>query len=96
MAVAEVRADEIKTRAAQLTDQLSAATAQNSKLQKTVTEMQQAKNKKLSNDWFAHQRQGALSQRLTLKTARGGGGVAGRWPSGRPLPKTDARRCAGE
>jgi len=34
---AEVRSDEIKTRAAQLTDQLGAATAQNLKLVNTVT-----------------------------------------------------------
>ncbi|WP_090142701.1 DNA-binding protein [Limnohabitans sp. DM1] len=44
LAVAEVRADEIKTRAAQLTDQLNAATAQNSQLLQTIKEMQQAKN----------------------------------------------------
>ena len=46
LAVAEVRADEIKTRAAQLTDQLKAATAQNAQLLQTITDMQQAKNKK--------------------------------------------------
>jgi colicin import membrane protein len=46
LAVAQVQADEIKTRAAQLTDQLTAATAQNSQLLKTLTEMQQAKNQK--------------------------------------------------
>jgi chromosome segregation ATPase len=46
LAVAEVRADEIKTRAAQLTDQLKAATAQNAQLLQAVTDMQQAKNKK--------------------------------------------------
>jgi hypothetical protein len=40
-----VRADEIKTRAAQLTDQLKAATAQNAQLLQAVTDMQQAKNK---------------------------------------------------
>jgi hypothetical protein len=41
-----VRADEIKTRAAQLTDQLKAATTQNAQLLQAVTDMQQAKNKK--------------------------------------------------
>jgi chromosome segregation ATPase len=46
LAVAQVRADEIKTRAAQLTDQLKAATEQNSELLLTITEMQRAKNKK--------------------------------------------------
>ena len=46
LAVAEVRADEIKTRAAQLTDQLKAATAQNAQLLQTITDMQQAKNKR--------------------------------------------------
>ena len=46
LAVAEVRADEIKTRAAQLTDQLKAATTQNAQLLQAVTDMQQAKNKK--------------------------------------------------
>ena len=46
LAVAQVRADEIKTRAAQLTDQLKAATAQNAQLLQTITDMQQAKNKK--------------------------------------------------
>lgn len=46
LAVAEVRAEEIKTRATQLTDQLKAATAQNAQLLKTITEMQQAKNQK--------------------------------------------------
>jgi chromosome segregation ATPase len=46
LAVAEVRADEIKTRAAQLTEQLKAATAQNSQLLQTVTDMQLAKSKK--------------------------------------------------
>jgi chromosome segregation ATPase len=46
LAVAEVRADEIKTRAAQLTDQLKTATAQNAQLLQTITDMQQAKNKK--------------------------------------------------
>jgi chromosome segregation ATPase len=46
LAVAEVRADEIKTRAAQLTDQLKAATAQNAQLLQAVTDMQQTKNKK--------------------------------------------------
>jgi chromosome segregation ATPase len=45
LAVAQVRADEIKTRAAQLTDQLKAATAQNAQLLQTITDMQQAKNK---------------------------------------------------
>jgi chromosome segregation ATPase len=46
LAVAVVRADEIKTRAAQLTDQLKAATTQNAQLLQTITDMQQAKNKK--------------------------------------------------
>ncbi|WP_293753105.1 DNA-binding protein [Limnohabitans sp. Rim8] len=46
LAVAEVRADEIKTRATQLTDQLKAATAQNAQLLQTITDMQQAKNQK--------------------------------------------------
>ena len=46
LAVAQVRADEIKTRAAQLTEQLKAATEQNSELLLTITEMQRAKNKK--------------------------------------------------
>jgi chromosome segregation ATPase len=46
LAVAQVRADEIKTRAAQLTDQLKTATAQNAQLLQTMTDMQQAKNKK--------------------------------------------------
>jgi chromosome segregation ATPase len=46
LAVAQVRADEIKTRAAQLTDQLKAATTQNAQLLQAVTDMQQAKNKK--------------------------------------------------
>ena len=46
LAVAEVRAEEIKTRATQLTDQLKAATAQNAQLLQAVTDMQQAKNKK--------------------------------------------------
>ena len=45
LAVAQVRADEIKTRAAQLTDQLKTATAQNAQLLQTITDMQQAKNK---------------------------------------------------
>jgi hypothetical protein len=45
LAVAEVSADEIKTHAAQLTDQLQAATAQNAQLLQTITDMQQAKNK---------------------------------------------------
>jgi chromosome segregation ATPase len=46
LAVAEVRADEIKTRAAQLTDQLKAATAQNAQLLQAVTDMQQEKTTK--------------------------------------------------
>jgi chromosome segregation ATPase len=45
-AVAQVRAEEIKNRATQLTDQLKAATAQNAQLLQAVTDMQQAKNKK--------------------------------------------------
>lgn len=44
LAVAQARTDEISTRAAQLKDQLAAATAQNSQLLQTLTEMQQAKN----------------------------------------------------
>ena len=46
LAVAHVRTDEIRHRATQLTEQLNAATAQNSQLLKTLTGVQQAKSQK--------------------------------------------------
>ncbi|PUE48987.1 hypothetical protein B9Z47_05580 [Limnohabitans sp. 2KL-1] len=46
LAVAHARTDEIRNRATQLTEQLNAATAQNSQLLQTITDMQQAKNNK--------------------------------------------------
>jgi predicted nuclease with TOPRIM domain len=46
LAVAHARTDEIRNRATQLTEQLTAATAQNSQMLKTLTEMQKAKGQK--------------------------------------------------
>ena len=46
LAVAHARNDEIRNRATQLTEQLTAATAQNSQLLQTLTGMQQAKSPK--------------------------------------------------